>query len=118
MGVPITLYKQGLEQHIGRAISEKEFNMLYSGWAYRYAVVTDHDVKANTVMVWKLKGYIPLEAADNLSNYLITGWRITRTRGKTNASEQITAARMPQKGTTLRGKDECGGNTRRVIGEH
>ena len=24
--------------------------------------------------------------------------------GKTNASEQITAARMPQKGTTLRGK--------------
>ena len=24
--------------------------------------------------------------------------------GKTNAAEQITAARMPQKGTTLRGK--------------
>ena len=27
--------------------------------------------------------------------------------GKTKAAEQITAARMPQKGTTLRGKDEC-----------
>ena len=80
IGVPITLYKQGLEQHIGRAISEKEFNMLYSGWVYRYAVVTDHDVRANTVMVWKLKGYIPLEAADNLSNYLITGWKITGNR--------------------------------------
>ena len=38
--------------------------------------------------------------------------------GKTNAAEQITAARMPQKGTTLRGKMNAEGNTRRFIGEH
>jgi len=81
-GVPITLYKQGLEQHIGRAISEKEFNILYSGWAYRYAVVTDHNVRAHTPMDWKRKGYIPREAADDLSNYLITGWKITGEGGR------------------------------------
>ena len=77
-GVPIALYKQGLEQHIGRAISEKEFDILYSGWAYRYAVVTDHNVRANSVTNWKRKGYIPFEAADNLSNYLIKNWYITK----------------------------------------
>ena len=38
--------------------------------------------------------------------------------GKTKAAEQITAARMPQKGTTLRGKMNAEGNTRRFIGEH
>ena len=77
-GVPIALYKAGLEQHIGRAISEMEFNILYSGWAYRYAVVTDHNVRENSVLVWKRKGYIPREAADNLSNYLINNWYITK----------------------------------------
>ena len=38
-------------------------------------------------------------------------------RGGTNASEQITAAECRRK-EQPHGKDECGGNTRRVIGEH
>ena len=80
-GVPIALYIQGLEQHIGRRVSLKEFNLLFSGWAYRYTVVTDHSLHPNTLINWKRHGYIPVEHADSLSNYLITGWRITRTRG-------------------------------------
>ena len=77
-GVPIALYIQGLEQHIGRRVSLKEFNLLFSGWAYRYTMVTDHSLHPNTLINWKRHGYIPVEHADSLSNYLITGWKITR----------------------------------------
>ena len=37
-------------------------------------------------------------------------------RGKMGAAEQITAARMPQKGTTLQVKMKAGGYGGRVIG--
>ena len=52
-------------------------------------------IKANKITKTKAKN-------DVFGNFGVTGRGYFG--GKTNASEQITAARMPQKGTTLRGR--------------
>ena len=75
-GVPISVFKQRIEQHLHHTITNKQFALLYSGWVHRYCVVTNHGVTPQAATNWLRKGYVPREHANHLMNYLITGEKI------------------------------------------
>ena len=75
-GVPISAFKARVEKHLHHPITNKQFALLYGGWATRYCLSTDHGVHPRTPIYWLKKGYVPREHANNLSNYLITGWKV------------------------------------------
>ena len=75
-GVPISVFKQRIEQHLHHTITNKQFALLYSGWVTRYCITTNHDIHPRTPYQWLQNGYVPREHANNLSSYLITGWRV------------------------------------------
>ena len=75
-GVPISVFKQRIEQHLHHTITNKQFALLYSGWVTRYCITTNHDIHPRTPYQWLQNGYVPREHANNLSSYLITGWKV------------------------------------------
>ena len=75
-GVPISVFKQRIEQHLHHTITNKQFALLYSGWVTRYCITTNHDIHPRTPYQWLQNGYVPREHANNLSSYLITGEKV------------------------------------------
>ena len=74
--VPISVFKERMEQHLHHTITNKQFALLYSGWVTRYCITTDHGVHYTTASFWLRRGYIPREHANHLMNYLITGEKV------------------------------------------
>lgn len=74
--VPISVFKERVEQHMHHTITNKQFALLYSGWVTRYCITTNHDVNYSTAYKWKLRGSVPKEHANHLMNYLITGEKV------------------------------------------
>ena len=75
-GVPISVFKERIEQHLHHTITNKQFALLYSGWVTRYCITTNHDIHPRTPYQWLQNGYVPREHANNLSSYLITGEKV------------------------------------------
>ena len=75
-GVPISVFKERVEQHLHHTITNKQFALLYSGWVTRYCITTNHNVNYTTAYFWQRRGYVPKEHANHLMNYLITGEKV------------------------------------------
>ena len=74
--VPISVFKERVEQHLHHTITNKQFALLYSGWVTRYCITTDHGVHYTTAYYWQRRGSVPREHANHLMNYLITGEKV------------------------------------------
>ena len=74
--VPISVFKERIEQHLHHTITNKQFALLYSGWVSRYCITTNHGVNYTTAYFWQRRGSVPREHANHLMNYLVTGEKV------------------------------------------